>query len=1254
PSETTIGSAAQYIDFGRLEEYKKQPTIGKPIHNTGIYIMGQNMELMPVGVPGELCIAGDGVSRGYLNRPELTAERFTKAGRRSPSFPGNQSPITNNGLYRTGDLARRLPDGRIEFLGRIDHQVKLRGYRVEPGEIETRMLDHGAIKEAAVIIKENKNGDKYICAYYVSATELTHPQLRGHLAQHLPEYMLPAYYIPLEKMPLNPNGKVERKALPEPQETALAGAGNYIAPRGIIEKRLTGIWQNVLGRERVGIEDNFFEIGGDSIKTIQIISQLKKTGYKLKMSDIFRNPRISELAAVVKKIERKADQSVVTGNIPLTPVQRRFLEKQSIGKHHYNHSVMLALTEGFDEEAVKLIFTKIQEHHDAFRVTYKEEGETIIQTNHGLEYPFSLEGYDLRNLEEPGTSLRQKAQQLQSSINLETGPLMKLGLFGLPEGNRLLIVIHHLVIDGVSWRILFEDISTLYNQYKKEETLQLPLKTDSFRHWAEKLEIYAGSETLLKEKAYWREMESIEVAAIKKDFETEENNMKTLEALSVSLDERETNLLLAGVNEAFGTETNDILLTALGLAFKQSFGGNRMLIALEGHGREEIMPEVDINRTVGWFTGIYPVIFDIVGEAQESAGDGKTTDKNQARRIIEVKETLRRVPAKGVGYGILKHLTHPEQKEDMAFNLKPQMVFNYLGQFDEDVNREEFGLAKEPVENPHSPNIKRNYLLDVTGIITGGRLEISISYNTLIHKTETIEALLNQYKKELSEIITFCTGREERKLTPFDMTYKNISIDQLRQLQERYAIEDIYTLSSMQQGMLFHWQYDKTSSAYFTQNPYRMHAQLEIEIAKKSLDELCKRYDVLRTVFIYEGVEPPLQAILKEREIDFYYRDVRDIVGKESRKKDAFVEDYLEKDRQRSFHLADDMLIRVSVIRLDETEYEFVWSFHHIIMDGWCTSLLVADYSEIYNSIMNRTPLHLPPVKPYNSYIRWLEAKEKKDAENYWHDYLAGYREKASVSRLETLETGAKPFEAKNLIFSFGKEKAAKLSELAKTNNVTLNTVFQAIWGIILAKYNDKRDVIFGAVVSGRPAELDGVERMVGCFINTVPIRIRYDEDTRFSQLLQGVQQNTAESEPYHYYTLAEIQAQSALKRDLIDHIMAFENYLIVGEVKKFSNLDDFETHIQSERLKYKEVRSSSYDFTILVAPQGDDITIRLNYNVNRYKQVAVERIAKQFEEIAHQVVEDSHVKIDEVSIAHDFIEVKTDLPEEEDGDFEF
>jgi len=759
PTETTIDALMEKCSEARV-------TLGQPIANVQCYIFQPNNTLAPIGVKGELYIGGAGVARGYLNNPDLTSDKF-------PVGRGGLAPLFVGGrTYRTGDLVRWLPNGTIEFIGRMDHQIKIRGLRIELGEIEAHLQAHSKIKEAVVnpVKVDQETSDTQLCGYVVSDLELTPTELRDYLAMELPEYMIPSYFVRLEKLPLNPNGKLDRLALPEPADTTTTRqAIEYVAPETDIEKKLAEIWEGVLGKEKVGVNENFFGLGGDSVKSIQILSRLNKAGYKVEMTDIFQYPTISQLAPWVTELERAADQSSVKGIIPLTPIQKHFFLNHKTDPHHFSQAVLLYFRQGFEEAAVREIFTRIQAHHDTLRMTYKiEEGGAVIQTNQGLEMPLSLEVNDLRGQETAVETLEKKANDIQASIDLENGPLMKLGLFHLDDGDRLLIVAHHLVIDSISWRILFEDINSLYNQYKENkrgDTFELPKKTDSFKVWAETLTEYANSEFLLEEKTWWKQLENTHVSPLPVDFEIP--NEIDAHQLSFSLDEKETHQLVTNVNDAFGTDINDILLTGLGLALKETFRLDRFLIGLEGHEREEIFKPVNVTRTVGCFTTLFPMVLDL------------SYAENLARQIKEVKDHLHRLPNRGLGYGILRYLTPSEHKGDIEFIHKPRIGFNYLGQFDADLGGKSFEISAESPGQTANPYNRQGFELEVSGIISRNRLSISIAYNRKQYKTHTTETLMDHFKTKLKQVITFCSEREEKELTPSDMDYKELTVEEL-------------------------------------------------------------------------------------------------------------------------------------------------------------------------------------------------------------------------------------------------------------------------------------------------------------------------------------------------------------------------------------------------------------------------------------------------------------------------------------------
>ncbi len=725
--------------MNKCPEAKNIP-VGYPIQNLNIYIIDKNMKLCPIGVKGEIVVSGVGVGRGYLNDVEKTRKVFMEDPFRK------EEKIR---LYKTGDLGRWLPDGNIEFFGRIDNQVKIRGFRIELGEIENKLLSIPNIKESVVTVKENKKKGKYICAYVVSEKEIKELHLRDRLREMLPEYMIPSYFVQLEKMPLTPNGKVNRNALPKLEDNIINTGIEYEAPRNEVEEKLCLVWKEVLGVERISINDNFFELGGDSIKAIQIVSRLKRYGYTLEMREIFKNPRIRELSRYVENLCISFSQTIVEGNTVLTPIQTWFFERNFVDKHHFNQSVMLYRKERFDEKIVMAVFEKILLHHDALRMVYETSDNNVIQfnrSNHGKTY--ELEVVDFRNKEDYEEEIIKVCNRIQESIDLSKGPLVKIGLFKTDEGDHMLIAIHHLVVDGVSWRIIFEDFNMGYNQHINGEEILFQDKTTSYKEWAQKLKEYSSSRSALKELDYWNKLESNRINPLPKDYECSIITKENMKTLGIALSKEETEDLLKNVNMMYNTEINDILLTALGLTIKDWMKQEKILIYLEGHGREQIIKGIDISRTVGWFTSEYPVILDM------------KKPQDIAYSVKSVKENLRHIPNKGIGYGILRYLTDKNKLNGMDFKLKPEIGFDYLGQFDQDMPVGLFEMSRIYTGNQSGLRNDSLYSLSFTAIVADSKLLISLEYNSGEYSEQTIQNILEKYRNNLCAIIKHCISNE--------------------------------------------------------------------------------------------------------------------------------------------------------------------------------------------------------------------------------------------------------------------------------------------------------------------------------------------------------------------------------------------------------------------------------------------------------------------------------------------------------------
>ena len=754
PTETTVSATLYRIRSSNSYAAGEVP-IGRPLAHLQAYILDPNLQPVPIGVPGELYIGGDGLARGYLNRRELTQEKFI------------ENPFSNSKserLYKTGDLVRYLSDGNIEFIGRIDHQVKIRGFRIELGEIEAVLNTHPQIQQAVVIATQDIAANKRLVAYVVTSDQsLTTNQLREFLKEKLPEYMVPSIFVTLENLPLTPNGKVDRKALPAP-DGEISRQHEYVAPRTAIEQTLTNIWQELLLKQKVSIHDNFFEIGGDSILSIQVVSRAKNSAIQITPKQIFLYQTIAELAKVANTtVSAEYKQGVVTGVAPLTPIQHWFFAQNTQELHHYNQSVLLQIPLDIKPQLLQKAVAKLLSHHDALRLRFSSQASEHKQINQGLDdtLPFSVVDLSSTPRGEQPQELSKIATEFQASLNLSNGPIIQVVMFNLGSEleARLLIIIHHLAVDGVSWRILLSDLETIYQQLIAQQAIELSAKTTAFIDWAEKLNNYAQSEIIKQELDYWLNQPWSQTTPLPLDYAhtQPENTVSSAAQVSVKLSVEETRALLGSVNEAYNTQINDILLSALGVSLAEWTDNSKVLIDLEGHGREELFSDVDLSRTVGWFTSLFPVLLQV------------PTINQPADIIKSIKEQLRAIPHRGIGYGILRYLCEVTTVNQQLQTIPtPEISFNYLGQFDQLQSQTGWKFAPESTGANQSSKQTRDHLLDINCLVVEGKLLIDWTYSSNVHARATVENLAQSYLKAIRSIIEHCQLEDAFGYTPSD------------------------------------------------------------------------------------------------------------------------------------------------------------------------------------------------------------------------------------------------------------------------------------------------------------------------------------------------------------------------------------------------------------------------------------------------------------------------------------------------------
>ncbi|WP_342332931.1 amino acid adenylation domain-containing protein [Pedobacter sp. FW305-3-2-15-E-R2A2] len=1192
PTESTVGCIVR-----ELQNDGSRILIGKPVSNTRIYITDRDGGLTAVGVAGEICISGAGLARGYLNRAELSAEKFVP----NPyQLAEEKLQGINERMYLTGDQGRWLSDGNIEFLGRKDDQVKIRGYRIELGEIEGVLQGYPDMVSAVVIARKGVSGVRELTAYVVSGSVLVIQELRAYLGSKLPSYMVPSHYVQLDSLPLNANGKTDRKALPDPEGMGMASGVVYAGPLNEIETQLIAVYQNVLGKEGIGRNDSFFDLGGDSIKSIQIVSRLKQQGYSLTIQEVLLYPVIGALSKYVRVTVRDIDQQPVVGLTGLSPIQRMFFEDYGSTPVHYNQSVLLRSSSRLSLKALRLALDKLVEHHDALRMVYYQQEGTWLQENKEVSQAYGFEEVE-QELDEAGFALF--CDHVQGSADLSSGPLFRAVLFRGSDGSdRLLLVSHHLVIDGVSWRIIFEDLSSLYEQFLAEQVVQLPLKTDSFRHWQSVQEEYSRSSVLLAEQAYWSLSEDWPLADLQADQAGGSNLYGDRISESFSLDRSMTSLLLNRCYQSYHTEINDILVSGLVLSLAGVFGIDHIRIGMEGHGREDIGSGLDVTRTVGWFTTTYPVCIDL----------GYAADR--IRQLIEVKECLHRVPNKGIGYGILRYLG------GAGYQCRPSVTFNYLGDFGSGAgsSKEQDGAVSPSASlfsfsgdyhgREISGGLPRQSLLDVSGMIVDGCLQLSVVYSAEQYSTGRMRSLISRYQQELEGLILELSASTTVQLSPVDLSYQGLSVEQVHSLNADALLEDVYRLGPLQEGLYYHWLSAPDSSAYFMQISCRLHGRIDIDLLSESYRQLVGRHGVLRTSFVRDYGDVPLQVVRKSVGDGFRYHDV---AGAD----DEAIQRYREEDRALGFDLESGSQMRLMVLCVGPEAYELIWSHHHIIMDGWCSSILIREIFQIYYSLIQGKVAELGEAVGYSKYINWLGRVDQGSSLGYWGDLLRGYDTLSSFSAGFSSAVEDQGREKKRIRLSAG--NVSRLGALCSRLGVTENTFIQSVWGLLLGKYNDRSDVVFGAVVSGRPADLDGVEDMIGLFSNTVPVRIRVSPGMTFTDLLAAVQQESIAGSHYHYTQLAEVQQQSELGSGLFDHVLVFENYPVQQMVEQGVSQAQSLSLVSSEAGD----EQTNYDLVVTIH-SGNEFELGLSYNKAFYDHSRMERMEGHLLQLIDQVLD--------------------------------
>lgn len=1126
--------------------------VGTAVRNFRIYICTSEGNRCPIGIPGELWVSGPGVGRGYLRDPERTAKAFG-------TDPFRDDDVR---LYRTGDLACYQDDGTLLFIGRRDYQVKIRGHRIELGDIEAALVVIDGVSEAVVVDRRDDGREAWLAAYVTLHEEaaLTPDDILHAVSARVPGYMVPATCSILDALPLSPNGKVDRKRLPL-VVPIFADDTHGGVPSTPLERALATLWQDVLRRDRVGIDENFFALGGDSLVAMQMVSRAARMGLVFSPKDLFQHQTIAALAEHVSPtVEPAADTPLDAGPTALSVPQLAFLREVTVDAHHHAQSVLLACDAPLHIDAARAALSAAVTRHESLRSRFTRTGETWQIHTAAACTPRWTRCDDRGQAHDAATALL-------ASFDLEHGPLV--GALHVQDASgheQLLLAAHHLVIDGVSWRVLLDDFFEAYAQAARGETIVLSAAPARYADWARANPGTAPHDAM----------------ALAAGVVADEAEVITI------LDGALADLLTRHAQRVLRTDAMDLIVAAVSQVMTAWRGNDAYALSVESHGRGDDGRFAD---TVGWFTRT--VVIEAAGLAALGATATPPDTSRESspdawvRRAGAVKE--RRRVAEGAG----------------TSHTRTVVQVNYHGHVDHALPAP-WRLMPETIGHDRSGRQARLHPFDITALVTPAGFELRLQYDGAAYGPTEMQTLVANIGAALTAMAE-AIGTARPRLTPADVPAAQLALDDLTVLEHAGLhpglIEDVFALSPTQQGMLFHAVDEPDSGMYVNQLTCLLDAPLDVTDFVEAWQRVTARHAALRTSFHWERLPHPVQVVHADHTVAHEQWDWRHRTPAEQ---ERAWHDVCDADRARGFDLTRAPLQRLLLARVADASYRFCWTQHHLLLDGWSAAIVLDEVLRTYlgESLDEQLP------RPYRDAVVWMAQQEREQLAAFWRDRLAGRPAVTPLPAGRQLFDGVTaPFVCRESERVLPASLSVAVRQLAERERLTFSSIMQGAWALALSRQSGEPDVMFGAVVGGRPAQLDGADAMIGVFINTVPVRVTIDENAPVGVWLRTLQTRQADSEPFQYGALADIQRWSGAGAGapLFDTLLNVANYNVSES-------------LQSPRpdLAVRDVRAwepNNYPLTLVVTP-GSCITLTMLYDAGRYDGVTIDALLARLEQL--------------------------------------
>jgi iturin family lipopeptide synthetase B len=1186
PTEYTVITTAN-VNYQRLSEINY---LGRPIDNTTIYICDQLGRPTPYGIPGELCISGVGLTKGYIGSPKLTKQVFVA--------------VTNSNLmmYKTGDLVRLLPAGQIEFIGRSDDQVKIRGYRIELGEIDSVFYKYAGIRSCCANVITGPTGQKQIVLYYIESKHKTNKtQLESFAKKYLPDFMLPQTYVDVKRFELTAHGKIDRSKLPViisnlPAHTTV----NQKKQHGILTV-VCQIIANILSIKVNKINPNasLFDYGGDSISVMQLVLQLHNLGYAINADDVFKQPTIVNIANNVHidkqnlskfKVEPYHQRSFLA-----TPIQQWYLRQANVSSDRFNQSIIIAIKNKIDCKKLELVFKQLIKKHDALRLSFKKQKHNWFALSSHSENEFKLQ-HNFESIE-------------KVNFDLSKDLLLYAAIDNYPNPTKLFISIHHLAVDVVSWQILLQDLEYFYLHGASRKALKKQNPGSSFQQWAQALEDHKP--TLLKSTSahYWRNiLETYKViyknSTPKINSYVKDNRWLHVRHLAIKLPLEVTYLLFSKANSAYNTKVIDLIVTALLDSFsKQQDSAKLLALLIESHGRTNIS-DLQPNQIVGWFTTLAPLIVQTPAE--------KYSDK-----IKYVKDLLNEFSDKAFNYSLLSTCASNEFANPIP--VTELIGFNYLGIVNTASNSKMLVMEKATVSLDVDPNKKRPLLIELLAYVNNSELHLEVTYNEKFTTANEMQKKLGRFSRALTSLVNHCCGQTVKQYSLCDFKLLHTSQKVLDQfiieninpiLQSPFNIKlipkitDIYPLSPLQEGIHFLSLKTTDSDFYHVQTILEIKDSLDNDLFKEAAFKVISHFDIFRTGFVTSHDLNSVQFVLSDLTVPWQYYDWSHETDERKQRK---FKELITIDQERIFNLSDPPLIRCYLVKQSNNHYRFILAYHHILMGGWSMSLVVGHIFNYYQALKSNQYYALPMAREYRPYVEWVLGSDLIKAKKYWTKLLGSFHTSTKLTNENYLaDLKDNYYKRQKHTKALDRKTLEELRKLASSSKLTLNTLLLGAWCYTISRYADSKDIVIGITLATRPEQIKNVGNMVGFLNSTLPIRATYHSDDKFIDYIRHIQHQLFETQKYQYSKLVDIHRCTGLKNNesLFDYLYVFENYPLDNKALKKFKVDSL-----------RVIEKPHYKITLTITA-AEDLTVNVNYDQSVFSNADIEQLMSSYIEV--------------------------------------